>query len=123
MSETLWKTLWSSRSRALPIRTFLIRRASVTLPMAGSVKAARHPPEDGRIAIGFRQGSPGVAWRILRPESSPFQLPTELADGLGLGSGLGEWLPTAVRPIPGKTRGVWVLRTRPWSGRVSAAQR
>src|SRR5262245_24441851 len=60
----------------------------------------RHRTRILRVGTIHTFGEPSQARVSSRPSGgSPFQLPTELADGLGPGSVRGLWLPRAVRPI------------------------
>src|SRR5881296_3481785 len=69
-------------------------------------------------ATRFAFGRPDGVPTSRDPRGSPFQLPTRLADGLGLRSGLGSGsaLPFAPSPFP---RGVWFPRIGPQEGKAN----
>jgi hypothetical protein len=61
----------------------------------------------GELATRMRYGA----------EASPFQMPTRLADGLGLESGLGATFTAPFAPSPGlRSRGIRFPRIRPQEG-------
>jgi hypothetical protein len=76
----------NSTNAVIPISNVLVRRRRVYAARARDASC-----------VGVTVGIPTNR----DPRGSPFQLPTRLADGLGLESGLDILLPDTLRPAPG----------------------